>query len=214
MHTPSHLLLNHLCAVLLLCGIVSGHAQNRPVRRGDIGTNGPKIGTEAPDFTLKTAEDQSIQVSALWAKKPTVILTGSHTCPVFRGKVSDIERLAKEFAGRVSFLLVYTIEAHPKGSPSPYSGKEWITPKNEQEGILLPQPADQAARVKLAQACIAREKLTVPVVVDTMENTVWKAYGSAPNCAYIIGTDGKIADAQPWMEAKRLHQTLQRVLGQ
>lgn len=201
-----------LCLLLCFSCVIAIHAQNRPNKRSGIGENGPKIGAAAPDFTLKTLAGAPIHAADLWAEKPTLILTGSHTCPVFRGKVPDIEHLAKEFAGRVNILLVYTIEAHPKGSPSPYSGREWITPKNEEERLLLPQPADLAARLAQARACITREKLTVPVVVDTMDNAVWKAYGSAPNCGYVISTDGKIVEAQPWMNAERLRQSLNHLL--
>ena len=40
-----------------------------------------------------------------------------------------------------------------------------------------------------------------------MENTVWEA----PNCAYVIGTDGKVVESQPWMDAARLRQALQKL---
>ena len=196
------------CLALLGILVVSAHAQSRPKRGGGIGENGPKPGTQAPDFTLKTVDGKSVQASALWSKKPLVIMTASHTCPVFRGKSDDFQSIASEFKDRASFLIIYTIEAHPKGDPSPYSGKEWTTPANEREGILFRQPVDFAERLQRAQACVEREKLRLPVVVDAMENKVWKAYGSAPNCAYVIGTDGKIVESQPWMDANRLRQTL------
>ncbi len=206
-----HSALSFLCAALFLGAASLASAQDKSKPRGNIGVNGPKAGTAAPDFTLMTVEGKSVQASSLWKDKPTVIMTASHTCPVFRGKVTGFQAVAKEYAEQVNFLVVYTIEAHPKGDPSPYSGKEWVTPKNEQDGILFRQPTEQSERTKRARECVEREKMTVPVVVDTLENTVWKAYGCAPNCAYVIGTDGKIADAQPWMELNHLRQTLARL---
>lgn len=155
-----------------------------------------------------SVDGKSVQASALWKEKPAVIVTASHTCPVFRGKVAAIEALQKEFAGRANFLVVYTIEAHPQGDPSPYSGEEWVTPKNEKEGLLFRQPVTEKDRAERARACVQREKMTVPVVVDSMENTVWKAYGKAPNCAHVIGRDGRVVEAQPWLEAARLRQVL------
>lgn len=203
-------------AVVLLIAtwslVASGEAADRGKRRGNIGVNGPKPGESAPDFSLQTVDGKSVKASALWSQKPLVLMTGSHTCPVFRGKVSPFESLAKEFGDRANFLVVYTIEAHPKGDPSPYSGEEWVTPKNVQEGILVRQPVKQEDRVRLAKECIQREKLTTPVAVDTMDNTVWKAYGSAPNCVYVISRDGKILEAESWMEPEQLRKAITQVL--
>lgn len=201
-----------LFLVLALSFTAPGDAAERAKQRGGIGANGPKPGEAAPDFSLQTVDGKTVKASMLWAQKPLVLMTGSHTCPVFRGKAAAFESLAKEFADRANFIVIYTIEAHPKGDPSPYSGKEWVTPKNEQERILLPQPKSQAERATVAKSCIAKEKLTVPVVVDTMENTVWKAYGSAPNCAYVVDRGGKIVDAEPWMEPARLRQAIQTAI--
>lgn len=203
-------LVHLLCLACLLGAVTSAGAQGRP-KRGDIGVNGPKPGTEAPDFTLTSVEGKSIQASALWKEKPTVIITASHTCPVFRGKALAIESLRKDFGDRANFIVVYTLEAHPQGDPSPYSGEEWVTPKNEKEGILFRQPTTDAERMERAKACAEREKMTVPVVVDSMANTVWKAYGSAPNCAYIVGKDGKVIEAEPWMDAANLRLVLQKL---
>jgi hypothetical protein len=196
----------------LILAVPSG-AADRPKRRGSIGTDGPKPGAAAPDFTLKTVDGKTVKASALWSQKPLVLMTGSRTCPVFRGKVQPFESLVKEFGDRVNFLMVYTVEAHPKGDPSPYSGKEWVTPKNEQEGILFRQPANQEERMSRARECIQKEKLSASVVVDTMDNAVWKAYGSAPNCAYVIGRNGNIADAEAWMEPDQLRRAITQALA-
>ena len=201
--------------VLMLAALavaLPGDAADRQKKRNSIGANGPKPGEAAPDFSLQTVDGKTVTASTLWSQKPTIIMTGSHTCPVFRGKVSPFESLAKEFGDRANFLVVYTVEAHPKGDPSPYSGKEWVTPKNEQEGILVRQPVKHEERVSLARECVQKEKLSVPLVVDTMENAVWKAYGSAPNCAYVIGRDGKIVDAEPWMEPEQLRKAITQAL--
>ncbi|MES2595920.1 MAG: deiodinase-like protein [Verrucomicrobiota bacterium] len=199
-----------LSLVWVLGTVTRAEAQTRPCR-DSIGIHGPKAGAEAPDFTLRSVAGVSIQASALWKEKPTVIVTASHTCPVFRGKAAAIESLRKDFAGKVNFIVVYTIEAHPQGDPSPYSGEEWVTPKNEKEGILFRQPTTEAERMERAKACAKREKMTVPIVVDSMANAVWKAYGSAPNCAYIIGKNGKVVEAEPWMDAASLRLILQKL---
>jgi hypothetical protein len=55
-------------------------------------------------------------------------------------------------------------------------------------------------------------KLSAVMVVDTMDNKVWQAYGSAPNCAYLIGKDGKIAAAAAWMDPSQLRAAIGRQL--
>src|SRR6266496_5342796 len=85
--------------------------------------HGPQPGTSAPDFQLKALDGTSVRASALWSNKPTLIMTGSYTCPVFRRKVDDFHSLMHDYGDRVNFLILYTVEAHPKGDPSPYTGK-------------------------------------------------------------------------------------------
>lgn len=173
-----------------------------------IGADGPKPGAVAPDFTLASLEGKAITASELWRQRPTVIMTGSHTCPVFRRQVTPFERMAKEFAGKANFLVIYTVEAHPKGDPSPYNGKEWVTPANEKLGLLVAQPKTMNERLERVRQCLSVEKISVPVVVDGMDNKAWKAYGSAPNCACLVGQDGKVILSQPWMEAGGLRAAI------
>src|SRR5205823_1643995 len=112
----------------------------RPTRRNNRFDHGPKPGSAAPDFELKTVDGKTLHVSALWTNKPTVIMAGSHTCPVFRGQVEPFERLVSEFSNRVNFVVLYTQEAHPKGDPSPYRNEEWVPPANRRDDVLFGQP--------------------------------------------------------------------------
>lgn len=176
-----------------------------------IGGTGPKAGSAAPDFALKTLDGKTVKGSDLWRAKPMVVMTASHTCPVFRNATPRFESLVKEFGARANFVVIYTIEAHPKGDPSPYSGKEWVTPANEKMNLLIPQPRTQDERNGRARECVEGTRLGVPVVVDSMDNATWKAYGSAPNCGYLIGTDGKVIVAQPWFDAGPMRNALEKL---
>ncbi len=44
---------------------------------------------------------------------------------MFRYRRYGMERLVGELGDRVHFLVLYTREAHPLGSPSPYTAGEW-----------------------------------------------------------------------------------------
>lgn len=173
---------------------------------------GPKPGSAAPVFTLKTIEGKTVNAVDLWKDKPLVLMTGSYTCPVFRNKAAAYEELAKQYGDRVNFLLIYVIEAHPKGDPSPYRGAEWVTPANEEAGILLAQPKTMEQRIEYASTCAKNVHCSVPMVIDSIDNPTWKAYGSAPNCAYLIGTDGKIVAQQGWFLRDGLNKAISQYL--
>lgn len=160
---------------------------------------GPQTGEMAPEFTLKTTEDRSVSLRKLRAHKPVALITGSYSCPAFRGWAAGLQEVHVRYQDRVAFLVVYTIEAHPQGTPSPYRpGREWLTSYNRGEGIIIAQPRDYRERVKLATRARDALGLDVPIVVDELNNPVWKAYGAAPNAAYLIGTDGKVVMRHGW----------------
>ena len=93
------------------------------------------------------------------------------------------------------------MEAHPVGSPSPYSGEEWISSASlDEEGCSLLQPTNYGERVAQATQMAQELNITVPVLVDEMDNAVWCAYGPAPNSAYLIGIDGTIVEKQDWYQ--------------
>jgi len=173
---------------------------------------GPKPGMVAPDFELKNLLGESVRASALWSNKPTLIMTGSHTCPVFREKVEGLEGLARDFGNEINFLVLYTIEAHLKGDPCPYTGKEWVTQQNERMGLLIPQPKTMDEREQRARTCVQERKLTVSVVVDKMDNAVWKAYGGAPNSACLVGRDGKVIEEEGWFEPAKMRAAIKRAM--
>lgn len=154
---------------------------------------GPEPGASAPDFTLKTIEGRLVSLQDLRAQNPVVLVTGSYSCPVFRGSSRAIEKLHSRYADRITFLILYTVEAHPKGSHSPCStGSKQASKLNRHDGILVTQPQKYEERVKLAAQCRDALSLNIVIAIDDMDNQVWVAYGSAPNAAYLIDRDGRV----------------------
>ena len=96
--------------------------------------------------------------------------------------------------------------------PSPYTGEEWVTVPNERSGILFRQPTTFAEREDLAHEAKRAMNVQIPIVIDDMSNTAWRAYGSAPNAAYLIGTDGRIKLRQDWFKAREFERALQHEL--
>ena len=119
----------------------------------------------------------------------------------------------KKYGSRVQFIVIYTIEAHPVGSASPYSGREWTgSASTDKQGNPLTQPETYEQRVSQAAKAIEELGMSVPVLIDEMDNPVWCTYGPAPNIAYFIGTDGIILEKQGWYEPKRMETILAKYL--
>ena len=112
------------------------------------------------------------------------------------------------------FIIVYTIDAHPAGSTSPYSNREWTsTYSRDQAGNQVAQPQTYEERFELACQTVVEAGIKVPVLVDDIDNPVWCTYGPAPDIAYLIGTDGKIIVRQPWYDPTQIETALTRYLN-
>ena len=174
---------------------------------------GPQAGALAPNFQLKSLDGQIVSLQDYLGKKPVVLQLGCLTCPIFRQKFPATESLRAKYSGRADFLLLYTIEAHPQGDPSPYSGSEWVTPPNEAEGILYRQPIAESERALIANNARIFLSIRMPILLDDMQNSVWQSYGRAPNAAYLIGSDGRIKLRQGWFEPTEMDKALQKELN-
>lgn len=170
----------------------------------------PSPGQQAPDFTLQTPDGHSVTLSDLYKDKPVVLEFGCISCPVSQGKINQMARLQREVGDRAHFLLVYTLEAHPADVNSPYAARIWIPRNNEEIGLVVNQPTTYAERVALAQQVRDQGGVTLPLVVDGMDNAVWEAYGRRPNSGFLIEQGGRIALAQNWIQPFALAQYFRR----
>ncbi len=204
------MILRFLGAVLaVLVGAIAcmGAAQEETFPFGGVG-----VGEEAPDFSLQDLKGRFVHLAQFREISPLVLVTGSYSCPVYRSHLPALERLYERYQDRVAFYVLYTIEAHPKGSPSPYTGGEWITAQNQRERLFVDQPANYKARARLASRCQAALDSHIPVLVDGMDDAVWQAYGSAPNAAYLIDSAGIVQARQDWLEPALLERKIVEVL--
>lgn len=80
---------------------------------------------------------------------------------------------------------MYIREAHPTD--------EWQVESNEQEGILFAQPHSIEARSEIAQVCALRLELSIPTLIDDLENSTDQKYYALPDRLYLIGRDGCVA---------------------
>src|ERR1041385_3417013 len=88
------------------------------------------------------------------------------------------------FQDRADFFIIYISEAHS------VDGRQ--TESNEDEGIRIPQHTSFEDRIAAARTCAESLKLTIPTLVDTMDNAACRSYSAWPERIYIIRTEGSV----------------------
>ena len=96
-----------------------------------------------------------------------------------------MEDLKKRYGDRVEFLAVYVREAHPTDG--------WRMRSNDAADIVIKQPLSEAERTGVARRCCSALKISMPVVVDEMDDRVGHAYSGMPDRLYLLDRKGRIA---------------------
>lgn len=99
----------------------------------------------------------------------------------------------QDYKDRAGFLFVYIHEAHPDDG--------WQLSSNKEDDVVFTRPKSLSDRKSVAKKCCTRLKLSMPVVVDTMNNEVDIRYAGWPERIFVIDRDGTIAYAGrqgPW----------------
>ncbi len=172
----------------------------------------PAVGEMAPDFVLRDLSGTMRELHDMIGEKPIVIRLGSHSCPVYRYRRFGMRKVQDEFAGRVEFLVIYTLEAHPTDSVSPYSDREWRPFINRLAGIDVTQASGMNERTEQARYSASELEINSTVVVDKMDNEAWKAYGSAPSPAFVLDRQGRVVLRQVWTNPDEIGEVLDAIL--
>jgi hypothetical protein len=93
--------------------------------------------------------------------------------------------LYDRYLDRVAFFIVYIKEAHPEDG--------WVVIDNRADDIRVVDPTTADERADVADACVLRASIRIPVLVDGADNAVASAYGGWPDRLYLIGRDGGVA---------------------
>jgi len=64
---------------------------------------------------------------------------------------------------------------------------------NERDGVVHKQPKTAAERIGVASVCQESLKLTIPMLVDSIDDATNKAYAGWPDRLCVVDRDGKIA---------------------
>ena len=103
---------------------------------------------------------------------------------------------------------MYIQEAHPADG--------WQMESNERDDVIFHKPKDWGERQSVAQACCTRLNLSMPCVVDSIDNAVDNLYAAWPERIFVLDRDGKITYAGkqgPWgFKPKQAERALRRAL--
>jgi hypothetical protein len=83
-----------------------------------------------------------------------------------------------------TFFVIYIAEAHPDDG--------WQTDSNEQEGIRIRQHTTSDERRAAAQSCATKLKLSIPTLLDNMDDAANNAFAAWPERIYIVNKFGII----------------------
>ena len=172
-----------------------------PFYLGSFFTSGLQAGDTAYDFILYDMNGDSLHFAdALSHGKPVLLVAGSYTCPVFRGKVDVVNDVINTYPGQVEVYIVYTLEAHPDSDTSVYFGYVNPTTQNIQQGILFGQPKTYGERKQVISNMLSAMTISAPVFIDGPCNNWWNTYGPAPNNSYLIDTTGIVFSKHGWFD--------------
>jgi peroxiredoxin len=166
---------------------------------------GPAVGDEAPEFELKDLDGSPVSLHDLRGK-PVVLRFGSYTSRTFRHKAPEFEQLKREYGDDVHWPIIYTFEQYASDS-------NWVSFRNKQEGIEIPQHETYEDRARCASMSREKLDLTGRILIDDLDNSVAQLYSGHPNRAYIIDAEGIIVSKQVWSNVEQTKAALDELLG-
>lgn len=103
-----------------------------------------------------------------------------------------MQNMYETYGDIAEFRIVYIKEAHASDS-------SWPVPYAKEKGIK--EHTTFGERCDVAKKLLDDNKLTIPTVVDNMENEANEAYKAWPDKVFVVRTDGRLAVAAkrgPW----------------
>lgn len=172
-------------AVLLLLGMAP------PSGAADL-----QVGTAAPDFTLKDWSTAQTEHSLSSLKGKVVVLQfGSSTAWEYVKGIDAMENLSKKYKAKgVQLFTIYTREA----------GGEWQAASDFDR-------SERAKGLRFAYGLQTHKRMLVPVLIDDLQDSTFKAYGQAPSALFVIDKEGKLAFKSERPNPAEVEKVLQKL---
>ena len=105
-----------------------------------------------------------------------------------------MEKLYQDYKDIAEIYIVYISEAHASDASS-----SWPVPYAKELGIK--EHTNYGERCAVATRLVTDKKLTIPCLIDGMDNAAADAYKGWPDRVFLVRTDGKLGVAAgrgPW----------------
>ncbi len=154
-----------------------------------------QIKAAAPGFTLKDLAEKEHSLSDF--KGEIVVLQfGSSTTMPYIEQIKPIIGLTKKYRRKgVTFLIVYTVEQDFGWQAEDYFSKH-----------------ERAKGLRFQVGAQSGQRMTAKVLVDDMEQTVYKTYGSVPAGVFIVDKDGNLAFKARVVNAADVERVLETLM--
>lgn len=153
-------------------------------------SNGPQVGDKAYDFELMDASGNPKDLLDFEGDF-LVLELGSITCPLFQARRNTMMTLQDEFP-QISNSILYVREAHP--------------------GQEIPMHKDLDDKLNCAQLLRDADGEKRTIIVDDIEGSAHKAYGSMPNAVFIINKHGCVVFRAGWNNGEATRAALRSLI--
>ena len=93
-----------------------------------------------------------------------------------------LNEIAAQFQDRVDFYCVYIQEAHPDDG--------WQVRPNLDDSIILNAPGTLDERAAIAEVCMLRLNMAMPMLLDDMTDQADRLYDALPERLYLLDEKG------------------------
>lgn len=196
---PRNFYIGEMLAIIKSAGI-SGTKKDSPADREFMRwtqgvRKGVAIGERAPDAQVIDLNGGTAALSSYFGPDVSTLLVlnfGSYSCPHHRKRIDELKALQSRWTDKgVHFLTVYTAEAHPDDGWRLDHQYEHDSEYTRAEDFCFFYAKTLAERADMARWLIEKKQLRMPLVLDSMDDTLLKAYNSWPIRLYII-RDGRV----------------------
>jgi len=187
---PDTFYIGEMLSIIKSAGL-SGDKKNSPADQAFVrwtrGREGVPIESKAPDGTVITMKGEEVALSSFFGEKPLVLNFGSYSCPHHRKRMGEILNLMKKWQHHdVSFLTIYTAEAHTEDGWKLVDQYISDVEYTSEDDFCFSYAKNINERKKMAEWLIDKKHFDMPLVLDSMEDSLLKVYNSWPIRLYII----------------------------
>ena len=187
---------SNIIAILLFLFVLQLQGQSfheGPTKR--MKATGLGIGSSlSASLKVYNSKGKKMKLNSLFKNKPTVVVSGCLTCPVFLRTYPNVEAVYQDFKDKVDFYFLYKTLAHPENN-------EYIQPITIKERLMHVEEAKRKLQTK------------VPWLADPMTNEVSSTFGLTPNSEFLFDSYGAIQYMNTWSNANELRLKLHEMVG-